>query len=173
MIATISDTPRPVANVGLHLKREVWYVLHVLFYEKWRCFIYLSFVKVNLAWIKMRTHDDDDDMWELPLALFAGFDHLHNSYMKVVKTHRANWWEGSVCVGWMHSVCDAVVFTAAVHLCNSLNHSCWSMHNIYSLMPIDPGFLQQTIIFSSVTKQPAPLRPLHSVSEAQFNKKCG
>ncbi len=27
----------------------------------------------------------------------SGFDHLHSSYVKVVKTHRVKWWEGSVC----------------------------------------------------------------------------
>ncbi len=50
-------------------------------------------------------------VWELSLALFLGFDHLHNPYLKVVKAHQVMWCEGGrrqhmcVCVARQSTQC--------------------------------------------------------------------
>ncbi len=93
MITTISDTPRPVANIH---EKGSFIRVDVSFYEKWTRLNYLGFVKVNLAWNKMR-HHDGDDVWELHWLYFQA--------LIIYTVHTWSWWEGSMCVGGVHSVC--------------------------------------------------------------------
>ncbi len=67
------------------------------------------------------------------------------------------------------AACVSAECTVCVCVCDNSNHTCWSMHN--SLMPIDPGFLQQWSFLQLPNK---PLRCAPSVLSLQRNliKKC-
>ncbi len=111
MIATISDTPRPVANI---CEKGSLICVHILFYEKWTRFIYLSSVTVNLAWIKMKTHDDD--------VVWGRSGSCHWLYLQALIIYAVRSWRWWRRIGWsgeekaacVHGVCHAVVFPVAI-----------------------------------------------------------
>ncbi len=81
---------------------------------------------VNLAWIKIGTHDEDmwcNDCVSTSLALLLGFDHLYKLHVEVVEKAPCVCVCMCVCVcvcvyvrtlGRVHVVCHAVVSTAAI-----------------------------------------------------------
>ncbi len=89
MIVIIRDNPHPVANI---YEKGSLIRVRVFFNEQWARFIYWSFVEVNLAWIKMRTHDDD--------VVWGRSESCHWLYLQaliIYTIHTWRWWRHN---GW-------------------------------------------------------------------------
>ncbi len=113
MIATISGVSHP----GISFENGSLIGEHYLL-------IYLSFVMVKLAFIKMKTHYEDmecNDRVRAVTSFISRYATLHNPYMQVVKMCRVRWVKKVECVcshlGVSSALCapdSTVVFTAAI-----------------------------------------------------------